>query len=142
MSRPYSRIVAEYHRQYPHQVRLRNTGDWRFDHCSRAHYQITRGVLAWWHEEGASMFGFKTADQAAAFQRWADTCGIDWNVELAHSHCPIHQNRRSGQVPMGRRPTRAHHHGNDDRRILGDLGHPYGLVLRHINVRNNGHRIL
>ena len=36
MSRPYRKIVAEYQRQYPHQVRLQNTGDWRFDHCSRA----------------------------------------------------------------------------------------------------------
>lgn len=75
------RIVADYHRQYPHQVRLPNTGDWRFDHCSRAHYQVTGGRLVWWHEDGASMFGFTTTDQAAAFQRWAETCGIDWTLE-------------------------------------------------------------
>jgi hypothetical protein len=61
-------------------VRLQNTCDWRFDHCSRAHYQATGGLLVWWHEEGASVFGFKTADQAAAFQRWAETCGIDWMI--------------------------------------------------------------
>jgi hypothetical protein len=81
VSRPYRKIVADYHRQYPHQVRLRTTGDWRVDHCSRAHYQVTGGVLAWWHEEGASVFGFKTAEQAEVFRRWADTCGIDWTVE-------------------------------------------------------------
>lgn len=82
MSRPYSRIVADYHRQYPHQVRLTNTGDWRFDHCSRAHFQVTQDRLVWWHEgTGESIFGFKTAEQAAAFQRWADRCGIDWTVE-------------------------------------------------------------
>jgi hypothetical protein len=81
VSRPYRKIIAEYHRQYLHTVRLQNTGDWRFDYCSCAHYQATGGLLVWWHENGASLFGFKTADQAEAFQRWADTCGIDWTVE-------------------------------------------------------------
>jgi hypothetical protein len=33
VSRSYRKIIAEYRRQYPHQVRLQNTGDWRFDHC-------------------------------------------------------------------------------------------------------------
>jgi hypothetical protein len=47
---------------------------------SRAHYQVTGGALVWWHEERASMFGFKTADRAAEFRHWADTCGIDWTV--------------------------------------------------------------
>ena len=55
MSRPYRKIIAEYHRQYPHQVRLANTGDWRFDHCSRAHYQVTRDRLVWGHEDGFSV---------------------------------------------------------------------------------------
>ena len=81
MSRSYRKIVADHHREFPHQVRLTNTGDWRFDHCSRAHSQVIHGNLGWWHEDGASVFGFKTADHAAAFQRWADTCGIDWTVE-------------------------------------------------------------
>ncbi len=88
MSRPYSRIVADYRRQYPHVVRLTNTGDWRFDHCSRAHWQASGGPLVWWHEDGASTFGFKTVEQAAAFQHWADTCGIDWTVESRAQSLP------------------------------------------------------
>jgi hypothetical protein len=83
VSRPYRKIVAVYHRQHPPEcrVRLTNTGDWRFDHCSRAHYQVTRSRLVWWHEDGFSVFAFKTADQSEAFPCRADTCGIDWTVE-------------------------------------------------------------
>ncbi len=49
MSRPYHKIIADYHRQYSHVVRLTNTGDWRFDHCSRAHWRVTGGNLVWWN---------------------------------------------------------------------------------------------
>jgi len=68
-------------------------GDWRFDHCSPAHYQVTRGRIISWHEDGAPVFRFETAEQAATFQSWADTCGIDWTVEpraqpLPHSPKP------------------------------------------------------
>jgi hypothetical protein len=55
LSRPYRKIIAEYHRQYPHQARLQNTGDWRFDHCSRTHYHVMAGNLVWWYEDGASV---------------------------------------------------------------------------------------
>ena len=108
MSRPYRKMVAEYQRQYSHQVRLRNTGDWRFDHCSRAHYQVAGGNLVWWHEgTGESIFGFKTADQAAAFQRWADTCGINWTVEpraqpLPHPEPPPERPWTYGPAPASR----------------------------------------
>jgi len=35
-----------------------------------------------------SQRGFKTADQAAAFQHWADTCGIDWTIEARAQPLP------------------------------------------------------
>jgi hypothetical protein len=77
MSRSYPKIVADYHRQYPHQVRLTNAGDWREDYCSRAHYAVTGGPLVLWFEkaEGRDVFvyGFKSAEHAEAFQRWADS---------------------------------------------------------------------
>jgi len=41
------------------------------------------------------VFGFKAADQAADFQQWADTCGIDWTVEPRAQLLPIQQNRRN-----------------------------------------------
>lgn len=90
MSRPYRKILADYHRQFPHQVRLRNTGDWRFDHCSRAHYQF-------------SVFGFKTAEQAAAFQRWTDTSGIDWSIELRAQ--PLPHPEKPPERPFGYGPS-------------------------------------
>ena len=104
MSRPYRKMVAEYQRQYPHQVRLRNTGDWRFDHCSRAHYQVTHSHLDWWHEgTDESIFGFTSAEQAAGFKRWADTCGIDWTVEPRAQ--PLPHPEPPPERPMGYGPT-------------------------------------
>lgn len=77
-SRSYARIVAEYRRTYKHTVTVPNGGDWRDEYLSRAHYVATRGPLVQWFEDGRSVFGFATAEQAAHFQRWVDTCGIDW----------------------------------------------------------------
>lgn len=108
MSRPYRKIVADYQCQHPHQVRLTNTGDWRSEHTGRAHYQVTKGNLVWWHEgTGESIFGFKTAEQATAFQRWADTCGIDWTIEpraqpLPHPEKPPERPIAFGPSPRGR----------------------------------------
>lgn len=106
MSRSYSRIVADYERQYPHKVRLPNTGDWRFDHCSRAHYQATGGHLVWWKADGLSVFGFKTPEQAAAFQHWSESCGIDWSVEpraqpLPHPPPPPERPSTTAPSPPG-----------------------------------------
>jgi hypothetical protein len=126
VSRPYRKIIAEYHRQYPHQVRLRNTGDWRFDHCSRAHYQVTGSALVWWHEDGASVFGFKTADQAVAFQRWANTCGIDWTVEPRAQ--PLPHPPKPPERPWTYGPTRRH-----PRSIGAQLG---GLAHNCVKARN------
>jgi hypothetical protein len=107
VSRPYRKSIADYHRQYPHTVRLKNIGDWRFDHCRRAHYQLTGGKLVCWHEDGFSVFGFKTADQAAAFQQWADTSGIDWTIEpraqpLPYPKKPPERPIAFGPSPRGR----------------------------------------
>ncbi len=109
MSRSYRKIVADYHRRYPHQVRLANSGDWRHVHTGRAHYQVTGGPLVWWSEDGFSVFGFTTADQAAAFRRWSETCGIDWTVEpraqpLPHPEPPPERPATSGPTPPGRAP--------------------------------------
>jgi hypothetical protein len=49
----------------------------------------TRGHLVWGHDTGESVFGFKEGDQAEAFQRWADTCGIDWSIEPRAQPLPI-----------------------------------------------------
>jgi hypothetical protein len=45
VSRSYRKLVADYQRQYLHQMRLKNAGDWRSDHTGRAHYQVTGGPL-------------------------------------------------------------------------------------------------
>lgn len=100
MPRPYRKIVAEYEHRYPYKVRLANTGDWRFEHCSRAHYQATGGHLIWWHKDDLSVFGFETAEQAATFKQWSETCGIDWTVEpraqpLPHPEPPPERPSRS-----------------------------------------------
>lgn len=85
MTRSYSKIVAQHQRDFPHQVRLRNAGDWRDRYCSRMHYMVTAAALVIWFEGGRGgdrlwVYGFKAADQAAAFQRWADGCGINWSI--------------------------------------------------------------
>ena len=93
MARSYSKIVADHRRAYPHQVRLKNADDWRADYCSRQHYVITGGVLALWFEregsESLSVFGFTTAEQAAAFEAWTKTCGIDWSIRPREQPLPL-----------------------------------------------------
>jgi len=76
-----------------------------------AHYQVTGGTLVWWHEDGFSVFGFKAADQAAAFQRWADTCEIDWTVgsraqPLPHPEKPPERPATYGPTPDTRASPR------------------------------------
>ncbi|WIM10166.1 MAG: hypothetical protein OJF58_001121 [Enhydrobacter sp.] len=53
------------------------------------------------------MFGFKTPDQAAAFQRWAHTCGFDWTIEpraqpLPHLEPPPERPPTYDPAPEGR----------------------------------------
>jgi hypothetical protein len=107
VSQSYRKLVADYQRQYPHQVRLKNAGDWRSDHTGRAHYQVTGGPLVWWHEgTGESIFGFKTPEKAAAFQHWADTCGIDWTVEPRAQPLPHPPKPPDRPTPYGPTPGR------------------------------------
>jgi hypothetical protein len=40
----YRSIVREHQRRRPHQVRLKNTGGWRFNHCSRAPTRRAAGI--------------------------------------------------------------------------------------------------
>jgi hypothetical protein len=84
MSRPYRKIVANYRREYPHQVAVQNFDDWRAKYLSDAHYAATKDRLVLWFEGDRAIYGFKSADQAAAFKAWVDTCGIDWlHVRMA-----------------------------------------------------------
>jgi hypothetical protein len=80
MSRSYRNIVAQYRRDYPYTVAIINGDDWRDEYLGRAHYAATRGTLVQWYEAGRKFYGFKSADQAAAFKHWVDTCGIDWST--------------------------------------------------------------
>ena len=88
MSRPYRKIVADYRRNYLHQVVVRNGDDWRGQYLDDQHYAVTGGPLVLWYQEDGKVYGFKSADQAAAFKAWVDTCGIDWSTRP-----------RSGPIP-------------------------------------------
>lgn len=80
-SRSYAKMVAQYRRDYPHTVTVINAREWRDKALGDQHYVVTRGPLVQWFENGESVFGFKTAEQAAAFQHWVDHCGIDWTAD-------------------------------------------------------------
>jgi hypothetical protein len=94
VSHSYRNIVAQYHRDYPHQVPVQNGDDWREEYLSRAHYAATGGALVQWYEDGVKVYGFKSADQAAAFKHWVDTCGIDWTTRP-----------RAGPIPKFDKPS-------------------------------------
>ena len=79
------RWPSPYHRDYLHRVEVQNGGDWRAECWSRQHYVVTGGPLVRWFEAGKPVYGFKTADQAAAFLRWLDSCGIDWSTRTSMS---------------------------------------------------------
>ena len=80
MSRPYRKIIAQYHRDYPYRVPVQNGDDWRDQYLSRAHYAATGGQLVQWYEDGVQVYGFKRPEHAAAFKQWVDTGGIDWST--------------------------------------------------------------
>lgn len=58
-----------------------NAREWRDKVLDRAHFAATGGLLVHWFEDGEKVYGFKTAEQAAAFKRWVETCGIDWTTD-------------------------------------------------------------
>jgi hypothetical protein len=83
MTRRYHQIVADHRRQYPHQVKLANAGAWRDRHSAAKARELMRGPLVQWfegHGDRLWVYGFKTAEQAAAFKGWSESCGIDWSV--------------------------------------------------------------
>jgi hypothetical protein len=80
VTRTYRQIVADHQRHYPHQVKLANAGGWRDQHSAHKVREIMPGPLVQWFEHGLWVYGFKTAEQAAAFKAWSESFGIDWSV--------------------------------------------------------------
>jgi len=107
VSRPYLKIVADYRRQYRHQVVVINGDDWRDQYLSRAHYAATSGPLVQWYEDGRKVYGFKNAEQAAQFKTWVETCGIDWSTRprdgpIPDFAKPPERPAMYGPTPVGR----------------------------------------
>jgi hypothetical protein len=65
-------------------VKLANAGGWRTSHCTHRAREIMSGPLVQWFEgpdnDRPWVYGFKTAEQAAAFKAGSESCGIDWSV--------------------------------------------------------------
>jgi hypothetical protein len=80
MSLPYRKIVANHRRNCPHQVPVQNGDDWREQYLADQHHAVTGGPLVQWYENGVTVYGFTSAEQAAAFKAWVDGCGIDWST--------------------------------------------------------------
>ena len=73
----------------------------------RAHYTATQGYPILWFENGAAVYGFKNAEQAAAFKAWVDTCGIDWTKNprdgpISDFDKPAERPLLYGPTPRGR----------------------------------------
>src|SRR3954463_14950545 len=95
-SRTYSKLVAQYHRDYPHQIAVINGNEWRDKALSNQQYVVTQRPLVQWFEDGKKVYGFKSAEQAAAFKAWVDTCGIDWSKDPRDGPIPNLPRRRNG----------------------------------------------
>jgi hypothetical protein len=73
--------IEELAHEFPHQVRLTHADLWRSCHTGHAVYHLDANAYRRWSEgEAVFVFGFKTADDAAAFKAWSETCGIDWTL--------------------------------------------------------------
>jgi hypothetical protein len=72
--------IGELARDFPHQVRLLHADLWRSCHTGHAVHHLDANAYRRWADGGFFVFGFKSADDAAAFRAWSDTCGIDWNL--------------------------------------------------------------
>ena len=74
-------------REYPHQVRLAHTGDWRSTHIAYA-LRNSRPLAdwRWWTERNdvsgdlVGVRGFKAIEGAVGFEMWATASGIDWGL--------------------------------------------------------------
>jgi len=63
----YRHIVADYRRQYPHEVKLAHAGDWRARHCTHKAREIMPGPVVQWfegHGDRLWVYGFKTEGDA------------------------------------------------------------------------------
>lgn len=68
-------------RDFPHHVRLKNTGGWRGPHINAALDSFDPARRRWWTVgDDVSVWGFKDAADAAAFKAWSKGVGIDWSV--------------------------------------------------------------
>jgi hypothetical protein len=70
-----------------------------------------RQPLVLWFENGRSVYGFATAEQAAAFRHWVDTCGIDWSTRPRDGPIPDFEQPPErpllyGPTPQGRQEDR------------------------------------
>ena len=97
-------MVRNFQRDYPHQVRLKHPHDWREEHVRhQLQHLASLHDYRWWtegklfSEEYTSVYGFKSQIEAEAFQLWADTCGIDWNVRSdQQERLPAPQSKAEG----------------------------------------------
>jgi hypothetical protein len=108
-SRSYAKMVAQYHREYPHQVAVINGNEWRDKALSNQHYAVTQGPLMQWFEDGKKVYGFASAEQAAAFKAWVDTCGIDWSTDPREG--PIPEFAKPAERPSLYGPTKESRRG-------------------------------
>jgi hypothetical protein len=74
-------MVDEFQRAYPHQVRLAFPHGWRGKHVTHAlHYRRAFYDYRWWTDGPFNVWGFKEIEDVVAFELWATSCGIDWDV--------------------------------------------------------------
>lgn len=95
-------MIRGYARDFLHHVRLTNAGMWRDDHTSHALRDLSPNDFKEWTEgdgrhaadgERTHVWGFKSAEHAAAFKAWSETCGIDWSIPA------LEQNARPARPP-------------------------------------------
>ena len=73
--------IDELARDFPHQVRLVHADLWRSCHTGHAVCHLDANAYRRWSEgDAVFVFGFKSADDAAVFKAWSDSCGIDWSL--------------------------------------------------------------
>jgi hypothetical protein len=73
--------IEELARDFPHQVRLTHADIWRSCHIGHAVHHLDANAYRRWSEgDAVFVFGFKSADDAAAFKAWSAACGIDWRL--------------------------------------------------------------
>ncbi|MBM3647265.1 MAG: hypothetical protein FJX11_05680 [Alphaproteobacteria bacterium] len=96
MTRTYRRIVDQYRRDYPHQIRLEHAGGWRARYITHAFRQLGLVAVrdrAEWFESGVLVFGFRSREHSNAFYAWTLASCIDWQVP------PNEQDQRPAPVP-------------------------------------------